>query len=71
MIKTVIKLFNQHPRNVNETYWQHLRFSLSCGVCMVLAGFACLIHAIFPFIFKTTGSQTIKKLHQKMEGRIK
>lgn len=54
----MLKLFTKHPNSVNETYWSHLLFALSFGFSMVKGGVACLIHAIFPFLFQTTGSQT-------------
>jgi hypothetical protein len=33
---------------------------------MVLAGLACLVHAVLPFLFVKTGSRTISVLHDRM-----
>jgi hypothetical protein len=33
---------------------------------MILAGLACLLHGVFPFLFVTTGSRTIRHLHEVM-----
>jgi hypothetical protein len=54
----MLKLFTEHPASVNQSYWAHLLFAISFGFGMVKGGCACLIHAIFPFLFQTTGSQT-------------
>jgi len=58
--------FTEHPASVGETYTQHFfsacRFSLS----MVSAGIACFVHGLFPFVFVTTGSSTVRKLYDRM-----
>jgi hypothetical protein len=33
---------------------------------MIIAGCACLLHGLFPFLFVTTGSSTVKHLHERM-----
>lgn len=33
---------------------------------LIVAGIACLLHAIFPFLFVKTGSKQIVQLHDKM-----
>jgi hypothetical protein len=60
------KLFTDHPRSVGETYAGHLDSSWSFGVRMMLAGLACLIHGIFPFLFTRTGSSAIRSLYNDM-----
>jgi len=60
------RLFNEHPASVGETYWQHLlRASWFAGKMLMGAG-ACFIHALLPFLFEKTGSQTITQLHAAM-----
>lgn len=59
-------LFISHPSSVGETYLEHQRVALSFGIRMVLTGLACLVHAIFPFLFATTGSREIRLLHDRM-----
>ena len=59
-------LFTEHPASVGETYTQHLNHAGYFGFRMVFAGFACLIHAILPFLFEKTGSVAITELHHKM-----
>ena len=60
------RLFAEHPRSVGETYLQHMAAAFSFGWRMVLAGAACLLHGLFPFLFVKTGSSTIRHLHDEM-----
>ena len=60
------KLFTEHPASVDETYGQHLVHASGFGIRMILGGFACLLHGIFPFLFVKTGSQQIATLHNRM-----
>lgn len=59
-------LFTDHPASVGETYTQHLNHAGYFGFRMVFGGFACLIHAVLPFLFVKTGSVAITELHHKM-----
>lgn len=60
------QLFTAHPRGVGESYWQHMASAFSFGVRMCIAGLACMVHALLPFLFTATGRNTIKKLHDQM-----
>lgn len=63
-----MNIFNKHPASIGETYWQHLYFASIMGGKMLLGGIACLLHAIFPFLFEKTGSNIlISLLHQFIE----
>jgi hypothetical protein len=60
------RLFNEHPASVGESYWEHLlRASWFAGK-MVTGAAACFIHALLPFLFVKTGSETIVQLHTAM-----
>ena len=63
------RLFNEHPASVDESYGQHMATASYFGVRMLGAGLACLVHAVFPFLFVTTGSDTIRGLHDRMSAR--
>lgn len=63
------ELFTKHPKSVGETYWSHLIFASVCGIKLVLAGMACIIHAIFPFVFENTASNTTKDIQNKLTNR--
>jgi len=70
-------IFTKHPHSVNETYMQHLFFASGFGFRMMFGGLACLIHAVFPFLFiKTASNQLLKMTHNfvkrmpRMEGHV-
>ena len=60
------RLFTEHPASVGETYGEHLMQASSFGTRMILAGLACLIHGLLPFLFVRTGSSAIAALHTRM-----
>ena len=60
------RLFTEHPQSVGESYTEHMGVAFSFGWRMVLAGLACLVHAVLPFMFVKTGSQTIAVLYDRM-----
>ncbi|MEM9881230.1 MAG: DUF6356 family protein, partial [Pseudomonadota bacterium] len=62
----MLKLFTQHPASVNETYTEHMGSAFSFGSTMVVAGCACLLHGVFPFLFDKTGRTAVAKLYDRM-----
>lgn len=67
-----MKLFTEHPKSVGETYPEHFMMASSFGIPMIMAGFACLLHGFFPFLFEKTGSNLVRKLHHRMvANRVK
>jgi hypothetical protein len=66
MIGRLRGLFTEHPASVGETYVQHLVAACGFAVSMVVGGLACLAHAVLPFIFVTTASRTVARLHDRM-----
>jgi hypothetical protein len=60
------RLFNEHPASVGESYWGHLLRASWFGGKMLVAAFACFVHALFPFLFVKTGSKAIIELHSAM-----
>lgn len=59
-------LFTGHPASVGESYTEHMAIAGGFGGRMMLAGFACLIHAVLPFLFVRTGSKAVAELHERM-----
>tara|TARA_R110000824_G_scaffold278363_1_gene466534 strand:+ start:1818 stop:1997 length:180 start_codon:yes stop_codon:yes gene_type:complete len=57
-----------HLKDNDITYTKHLTKALNIGTRMILSGFACCIHSVFPFIFQNTASSTIKQLKEKTDG---
>jgi hypothetical protein len=62
--------FTSHPREVGETYFEHMGIAARVGLQMGAAALACFVHAIFPFLFVRTGSATIEKLHRQIHSRV-
>jgi hypothetical protein len=62
------RLFTEHPESVDETYGEHLVRAWWFGGRMVVAGLACMLHALLPFIFVHTGSEAIDELHDRMQA---
>lgn len=63
---SLLQPFIQHPASVGESYTEHLRHASGFAAAMLVGGLACLMHAVFPFLCKKTGSDTIARLHQRM-----
>lgn len=61
-----MRLFTQHPAEVGETYGEHMANAFRFGARMVVAGCACILHGVFPFLFVKTGSRTVAGLHEAM-----
>lgn len=58
--------FTEHPASVGETYGQHFRSACKFSASMIFGGFACVVHAILPFLFVSTGSVTVSTLYNQM-----
>ena len=61
--------FTSHPREVGETYGEHLRTASGFGFRMIAGGLACIVHGFLPFLFQRTGSATICRLHDRLYKR--
>lgn len=54
--------FTEHPHAVNETYWQHMRFSFKSAARLLIAGVGAAVHACFPFLCIYTASKLVAKM---------
>lgn len=63
------RLFLRHPRTLGESYVEHAGAAGRFGVAMIVAGLACLVHAIVPALFTRTGSDAVRRLHDRLGGR--
>lgn len=59
-------LLTDHPASVGESYLEHMAHAGGFGLSLILAGMACLVHAIIPAWFISTGSNAIRRLHDRM-----
>ena len=62
-------LFTRHPASVGESYVEHFGAASGFGLRMILAGIACMLHGIFPFLFVKTGSNCVDQLHERMVAK--
>jgi Family of unknown function (DUF6356) len=60
------RLFLSHPESVGESYFEHQRAALSFAGPLLLAGFACILHAMIPGLCERTASRRIAMLHDRM-----
>ena len=63
------RLFLDHPRSVDESYFEHLLFSGGFAVRLIGAGLAALIHALIPCLFEKTAGNMIMRMHSKISNR--
>ena len=63
------RLFTDHPASLGETYPEHMRASLGYAVPLLAAALAAFVHALCPFLFTTTASAGVKRLHARMSSR--
>jgi hypothetical protein len=62
--------FLRHLNEVGESYTEHLATAVGFGATMVVGGFCVVVHAVLPFLFVNTGSNTMRKLHKRMTKRV-
>ena len=63
------KFFTEHPRSIGETYGEHAGHALYIGTRMILAGTACLLHALLPGLFVRTASAAVEDIRALMHKR--
>ncbi|MFL2845513.1 MAG: DUF6356 family protein [Candidatus Puniceispirillaceae bacterium] len=63
------KIFLDHPRQVNETYFQHGQVAFSYAFKLLVASMAATVHALVPSLFERTASTIVAELHQKRHNR--
>lgn len=62
--------FTDHPKEVDETYMQHLLYATKLGLTMSLVGICCVTHGLFPFLFTRTTSKHIKHWETELNERF-
>jgi Mg2+/citrate symporter len=58
------RIFTEHPRAVDENYWQHRRAAWFYARLLLAAGLAALVHGLIPCLFTDTASTTVARLHE-------
>jgi len=63
------RLFTDHPKAVNETYFEHLRAASAFASGLLVCAFCCFVHAIVPGFFTTSASARVERMHARMHHR--
>lgn len=63
------KYFTAHPREVGESYGEHLATAAGFGIAMVAGGLACIVHALIPGLCEKTASGIVRDLFNRMDAR--
>jgi hypothetical protein len=63
------RLFRDHPREVDETYLQHMAAAAGFGFKLLGLAGAAFAHAIVPGVHKATVSTAIRSMAKDMGGR--
>lgn len=63
------RLFVDHPRAVNESYFEHMAAALGVAGRLAVASAKCVVHGLVPGLCKTSGSDAILKLHGEISPR--
>ncbi len=63
------KLFIEHCHATNESYLQHLGFTIKTSGTLFFSALALVIHGLCPFLFTTTASTNIKRLNATIISR--
>ena len=58
--------FTEHPASVGETYGEHFTVAMGFSLSLFKAAICCGIHAVLPFLFEKTGSNSIIEFHDRM-----
>ncbi|MEM9523351.1 MAG: DUF6356 family protein [Pseudomonadota bacterium] len=69
MTQLLHRIFVDHPRSVDETYFQHMRFAGWFSSRLILAGGAAAIHAVIPCLFERTARRMIVGMHARLARR--
>lgn len=65
----ISKLFLDHPRSVDESYFEHMGFALWFSGKLFTAAFAALVHAFLPSCCEKTASTITAELYERTHNR--
>jgi hypothetical protein len=71
MMRTLYKLFTDHPKSVDESYLEHASVAIFYSIKLFLASVACFVHAFLPFLFKSTASSMSRHVVRDVDRRVK
>lgn len=69
MRKALDRLFLTHPREVGESYGEHLTAAWAYGFRLLGAAGAAFVHGLAPGVMKTAASDRVCAMADEMRGR--
>lgn len=69
MIRTLSRLFVDHPREVEESYLHHMAASSRFGFRLLKLAGCAFIHAFVPGLHKATVSKAVCSMASELDGR--
>ncbi|MDO9077585.1 MAG: DUF6356 family protein [Brevundimonas sp.] len=71
MSRTFHRLFVQHPREVEESYFEHMAASSRFGFRLLKLASCAFLHALIPGVHKATVSKAVCCMAEEMDGRAR
>lgn len=69
MSNPLSRLLFDHPREVGESYGEHFVASTRYGLRVAKVAGYCFVHAIFPGLYRSKASDTIRAMAVELGGR--
>ena len=69
MMRICQRIFVDHPKSVDETYFQHMRVAGWFASRLLAAGCAAIIHAVLPCLFEKTAGRMIEQMYAQITSR--
>lgn len=69
MAGKLFEAFTAHPRSLGMSWVSHGVGAVAIGGRMMLAGAACIVHALVPALFTETAGKTVVSLSDQMKRR--
>ena len=67
-MKNIFSFNLNHLKDNQMTYFIHFKKAFIISIFLMLAGLACLVHAIVPFIFTNTASNILASLKARYKS---
>ncbi len=71
MSRTFHRLFVEHPREVEESYFEHMAASSRFGFRLLRLASCAFMHALIPGVHKATVSKAVCCMAEEMDGRAR
>ena len=71
MIRTFNRLFVEHPREVDESYFHHMAASSRFGFRLLTLASCAFLLALVPGVHKATVSKAVCCMAEEMDGRAR